>query len=664
MTSPIVYAFHSQSFPATEQLSRIEGLEAHVIHVPGDLDPYARTGTPGIVLIDAVLAEVGEPDGWGLHYPGILISITEEDAGDGDFLVPRGWPRSFTLNMLRAAVREIGLRQGEHSVRGELAQERDKSNQLTHIGIALSAQTDINQLLTMILSEGRKFACCDAASLFLIDHETNGSPEMVFKLTQNDSISFPFEEKRMPLDTSSISGFVAVSGESLNIEDVYELEADSQVIFNRSFDEAMSYRTRSMLTIPMKNHRQEVIGVLQFLNRKKQRETVLDSTETTLRETLPFGKRLQYLLEGLASQAAVAIENSLLISRINNLFEGFVKAAVHAIEQRDPTTSGHSFRVADFTTNLARALPRSSSRYREARFSDDELREIRYASLLHDFGKVGVREPVLVKANKLPERGLDVIRQRFSIYKEQLRRGDLERRLDFVMRHGARAYEENRPRMDEEIEAELKRFSDFCEDIVQANTPTILPEGRFNHLEQIRDLPAFEVEGEHIRLLTEREFMALSVRKGSLTPEERREIESHVTHTFNFLELIPWTPGLKKVPSIAHAHHEKLDGSGYPLGLNAESIPLPSKMMTIADIYDALTASDRPYKRAVPLERALGILEAEAKSGFLDSDLVEVFIEARIHETSDWVDGYQWRYEGFDDNFFHRNVCDYDLEPS
>lgn len=616
----------------------------------------------GILLLDEGLAAVGNEKQWAEHFEGRLMVIAEEGQADGQFLVPRGWPGNYTRKALQAAIREARLLQNRHYLMAELHNERDKSLQLTNIGTALSAQTDINHLLTMILREGRNLACCDAGSLYLIDREDENQAEMIFKLTQCDSLSFPFEEKRMPMNEESISGVVALTGKSLNIADVYLLPQGTSYGFNSYFDESRGYRSRSMLTLPMKNRHQEVIGVLQFINRKTSQDIKLTSTQAALDHTIPFDTNLEGLLKALASQAAVAIENSLLISRINHLFEGFVNASVTAIEQRDPTTSGHSFRVAELTTNLALSLPRSGCPlYGNAKLRDEEIRELRYASLLHDFGKVGVRERVLVKEKKLPKNGLELIWHRFAIYQEQLRRSDRDRRLEYILKHGREAYAKMAPEFNLRLEDDLSRFTDFYKSIEQANNPTILPEGHFSHLEQILELPRFESEGRPLSLLTETEFLALSVRKGSLTPLERKEIESHVVHTFDFLERIPWTPGLRNVPAIAGAHHEKLDGSGYPHRLNADQIPLPSKMMTISDIYDALTASDRPYKKAMPTDRALSILEDEAGKGLLDKNLVHIFIEADIYKESTYTVKDNWKYPGFDERFFRRNVCDYDL---
>jgi HD-GYP domain-containing protein (c-di-GMP phosphodiesterase class II) len=372
----------------------------------------------------------------------------------------------------------------------------------------------------------------------------------------------------------------------------------------------------------MRDHRDKVVGVLQFINR-------LDPTEN---EPVPFGEELVELLRAVASQAAVSIQKNLLIHDVNRLFESFVQASVKTIEQRDPSTSGHSFRVADTTVALLETLPVSGlSRFKDLSFDEQHLREVRYAALLHDFGKVGVREDVLLKANKLTDDRLELIQYRIELQKERLRRRAVERELD-LLHHQVVDIEVARRRVQRDLADELSVLSDYEEMVIRANRPTVLEEGVAAELREIRDYAYRELDGTLNGLITDSDLLALSVRKGSLTPDERREIQSHVTHTRDFLAVLPWPPELAGVPEIAGAHHEKLDGSGYPDGLLGEQIPLASRVMAVCDIYDALTAMDRPYKKAMPVERALAILEDEANQGLLDTDMVSVFIESRIYQ--------------------------------
>ncbi len=237
----------------------------------------------------------------------------------------------------------------------------------------------------------------------------------------------------------------------------------------------------------------------------------------------------------------------------------------------------------------------------------------------------------------------------------------MEHRLDFLLRNGKSDYVNRLADFEQELEQELARFRLYYQTIAQANEPSILPEDVFPHLQEIRALAPFSIEGRELTLLTDEEFLALSVQKGSLTDSERLEIQSHVKHTFKFLSTIPWTSELKRVPGFALAHHEKLNGSGYPHGWTCEQIPLESKIMTVSDIFDALTASDRPYKRAVSREKALDILLTEAKRELLDPDLVKIFIEAKIFKKTKEPPPANIVYGGFAEDVFKRSVCDFEM---
>ncbi len=314
------------------------------------------------------------------------------------------------------------------------------------------------------------------------------------------------------------------------------------------------------------------------------------------------------------------------------LFEGFVRASVVAIEARDPTTAGHSGRVARLCVGLADILPRAGStagRWKDHALNPTERQELRYAALLHDFGKVGVRENVLVKANKLEPGELETLRARFEtiFVQEELR---IEREKVSLLLSGAHDVRDRLALLDGELETRKRDLSGMLEFILGCNRPTILPEGSFDRLGDIAKQAYRSPFGGERPFLSNDEIIKLSVRKGSLTETERREIESHVSHTYRFLSQIPWTRSLKRVPDIAYGHHEKLTGKGYPRALGEPDIPVQTRMMTISDIYDALTASDRPYKRAVPKDKAFDILRDEAKRGDVDSDLLQVFIEADI----------------------------------
>jgi hypothetical protein len=271
-------------------------------------------------------------------------------------------------------------------------------------------------------------------------------------------------------------------------------------------------------------------------------------------------------------------------------------------------------------------------KYRDVKFSKDQLRELRFAGLLHDFGKVGVREHVLVKQKKLYPRDLDVIRHRFAYL---LQAADLQferERANYLSTYGVEAVEEATMRLNQIRQQRREELQRFLDSIVRANEPSVLPEGTFDELRQINQRSYIDFDGVEKPLLRDDELRFLMIRKGNLDDQERREIESHVTHTYRFLEQIPWTRELRGIPEIAYGHHEKLNGLGYPRRVAGDAIPIQTRMMTISDIFDALTATDRPYKRAVPAVRALDILAMEARDGMLDRDLLDAFIQARVYE--------------------------------
>ncbi len=437
----------------------------------------------------------------------------------------------------------------------------------------------------------------------------------------------------MEINEHSVAGYVALTGEIVNIEDAYHLPADVPYSINRKFDEDSGYRTKSVLAVPIRNQKEKIIAVLQLINAKRDGQARLDSAAAVEDQVIAYTARQQEIVLSLAGQAAVALENSQLYDSIQRLFEGFVRAAVTAIETRDPATSGHSFRVANLTVALAEAVDRADSGfYKNIRFSRDQMREIRYASLLHDFGKVGVREEVLVKAKKLYPAQMEVIRQRFGLMRRTLENETLRSKMQYLLEKGREEFLAAQNQFDGKLNERLREIDEYAEAIIWANEPTVLPEGNFDLLLQIARLHYEDLEGKKRPLLTPDEVQMLSIRKGSLDEEERLQIESHVLHTVSFLQQIPWTTELRGIPEIARGHHEKLNGTGYPYRLSAPEIPLQTRMMTIADIFDALAAADRPYKKAVSVESALEILELSVNDGELDAGLFDIFRSARIFD--------------------------------
>jgi HD-GYP domain-containing protein (c-di-GMP phosphodiesterase class II) len=589
----------------------------------------------------------------------VLVAVA--DAADGDDVLRRlpfvddvllrpVTPARLRLKLERA-VEAIHSRRVIRQLENALDRKGDELSELNKIGVALSAERDIDKLLELILQKSREITGADAGSLYLVERgkEPEGSHDdlLRFKLTQNDSVVVPFEEFTMPLDESSIAGYAALTGRPVNVADAYRPPEGSPFRISRSFDEKSGYRCKSMLVVPMRDHQDAVIGVVQLINKKRDRGAVLKPLSLVEEQVIPFTSVDEDLTSSLASQAAVAFENAKLLQDIRDLFNSFVHAAVTAIEKRDPTTSGHSERVAVLTVGLAEKVDAvSSGPLASVRLTRDELQELRYAALLHDFGKVAVQEKYLRKGKKLYATQMIAIRQRFAYILRSIEADHLRARLQ--------AFESGRAGADHlaAIDAEYARRRADAERVLQvvltANEPRVVEEGSFRavmNLPAREPFPDYQAEEQFPveawaegPFLTADEVEVLSIRKGSLSDTERREIEAHVSHTYEFLQNMPWTGELRRIPEIAWAHHEKLDGSGYPRGLTAPDIPMQSRMMTIADIYDALVAWDRPYKKSVSPERARDILGEEAEEGKLDKDLLRVFLEAKVYDVPEFKD--------------------------
>jgi HD-GYP domain-containing protein (c-di-GMP phosphodiesterase class II) len=540
-------------------------------------------------------------------------------------LLPRGIGRSILAHAIANAFADLDTAAEVRRLGHELAE-------LNTIGIRLSAERRPDTLLELILRKAREITESDAGSLYLVEEDREGERHLFFALAQNESVDLPFRAATLPLDNASIAGHVAFTGKTVNLEDAYCLPPGSPFHINRAFDEQTGYRTKSMLVVPMRTPPGETIGVLQLINCKPGVPGRLTGRADVERHVRPFGPRSEALAESLVSQAAVAVDNNRLYQSIRRLFEGFVSASVTAIESRDPTTSGHSFRVAELSVGLADAVTRCArGPYAATRFSPDEVRELRYAALLHDFGKVGVREHVLLKAKKLYPAELERIRQRMALAKRGLELRCARGKLEVLLQRGHAGYREEAAGLDAELVTRLAEVDTALERIVLANEPAVLPQEGVAQIEELARQVIEDPEAGPLTLLTAEEARALAIPRGSLTEQEVREIRSHVVHTWDFLAQIPWTREFRRIPEIARAHHEKLNGSGYPHGLTGEQIPVQSRIMTIADIFDALTAGDRPYKRAVPVEQALAILEEERRAGELDGELVDLFVNARIY---------------------------------
>lgn len=618
--------------------------------------PETKWTFPAVILLDAVPSHLAllhrlipKNDSWGAvcfipdrppqNEPAVPSGSAELDRllRNRHILawLPRQAPRIILEATLARAFEDLRTQEKGRRTQLDLKRAARDLETLNRIGIALSTERSLDALLELILTKSREITGADAGSIYLVEEgpakeNGGGSRHLAFRLAENDSREVSFEQYSLPIDEKSLAGYAALTGAILNLPDAYRLPAGPQL--NRGFDQRLNYRTRSVLVVPIKNQRGEVSSVLQLINAKRRPEAVLDSPEAVRREVTPFSARSRDLAASLASQAGVAVENSKLYRDIQRLFEGFVKAAITAIESRDPTTFGHSERVARLTVGLAECVDRSrSGPYAGVRFSGQDLEELRYASLLHDFGKVGVREHVLVKAKKLYAAQLEAIRQRFCYACQTAELVNNRRKVEYLLRHGNRNFIPAFSQFDADCQREADRLAEFLDFVIRANEPSASPPDAARKLSRIASVSISDGGGEPVPLLTAEEAHLLSIPRGSLDPEERAEIESHVLHSFRFLSQIPWTRELEHIPEIVKAHHERLDGSGYPFHATAEQIPVQARMIAISDIYDALTARDRPYKQAVPAERALDIMNGEVKSNLLDPALFQIFVEGEVY---------------------------------
>ncbi|PRP91962.1 Cyclic di-GMP phosphodiesterase response regulator RpfG [Enhygromyxa salina] len=543
----------------------------------------------------------------------------------------------------------------DHAIRAGIGAARQRRraelvDKLLDVGAALVAERDPSVLLELILGEARRITGADAGSIYVVEAPSReeGDSEnsaraarpskLRFRFAENASLpDARFDEFVVAINEGSVVGACVLGGEPITLRDCYGEDIEDRSCngrsfpHDRSFDERLGYQTRSMLTVPMLPPDGDALGAIQLINARVNPHDTrpLRSDEDFNRRVVPFDADAERLCRALAAQGAVALENARLYEEIEALFEGFVRASVKAIEQRDPTTSGHSERVAALTIGLAEVVDRADDGpLAQVWFDRESLRELEYAALLHDFGKVGVREDVLIKAKKLYPGQRARVMSRFDHMRTAMRLHLLQSRL----RGG--------PGREAETDAEFQaRLAEILTDIDElqalveaANEPSILTEDCSAGIRALERRSFADGDAREIRLLEPGDVESLLISRGSLTEAERKEIQSHVVHTFHFLEQIPWGRKLMRVPDIAGKHHEYLDGTGYPNGITAEEIPIQTRMMTIADIFDALTAADRPYKRAVPIERALAILEAEVAGGKLDRDLFEAFVGGRVYE--------------------------------
>lgn len=559
----------------------------------------------------------------GTGNPGLVDRIKKETGLNAFFCLAKNSPPFYFSQALSGYLDYLKQYEREKHYRKGFERQEKLNREFLKVGIALSAERNNSKLLDYIMAKTREITKADAGSLYLLDPDKkNNTVSMIFKIAHNDSNPTDFSEFRMPVQKKSIAGYVAITGEVVKFDDAYSIPESAEYSFNKSFDESTGYRTKSMLTVPMKNHKDRIIGVIQLINKKKERSVMLKDSDIVDKNVIPFSRDDEEIVLALSSLAAVSLDNNQLYHEIEELFECLVKASAKAIEQRDPATSGHSSRVALYTVALAEAVSGDEEVYKGITFTEEHLKGLRYACLLHDFGKVGVRENVLVKAKKLYPGMLEQIISRLDIICANIRINSLEQILS--LDPSDPDYQSKTVEIRNYEKQELARIERYREAVIQSNETSVLDSDPGVILEEIR-------HDKRHSYITDSEYEYLSIKRGSLTQKEREEIMSHASHTYDFLKNIPWPENMEWIPETAKWHHEALDGSGYPDGMKGDELPLESRLMAVADIFDALTASDRPYKKSVPVEKALKILGEEAARGKLDRDAVALFIKNRIY---------------------------------
>ena len=512
---------------------------------------------------------------------------------------------------------------------------------ITSVDFSISRERNITSLLRHILITFLKLTNSDSGSIAIIENnqvltdadieyikQGNQLPNKKLYYVLSHSFSKPInlESLKILVNNKSISGYAILTGKPLIVNDAYNLPPELPFSFNPEVDRKMGYQTRSIMVVPMKNYKGHILGVVTLVNRKKHYSIKLDFTKDVSEYVYPYDDNLASLAEYLAYQAGIAIENLYLIHKMEKMFEGFIRASIQTIDRRDPSTSGHSERVAALSYNLALAVNETTTGpYAKLRFSQTELEEIKYAALLHDFGKILVPEHILQKSTRLPIPHFQALIEKLTILKLKI--------ISSILADTNLPLDE----LQSQIIDKVSWLYEVNTRLLEINQPIPLSDEDINFVNNLANIKIPDLFDNERSLLNEYELEALTIRKGTLTQKERKIVEQHVTYSYEFLKQVPWPEGFENVPEYAYAHHEKLDGSGYPRGLKGDEIPIQSRIIAIADFFDALAATDRPYKKAVPIPKILDILKKEGENNKLDKELVRIFIDEKVYATYDKV---------------------------
>ncbi|MEE2659460.1 MAG: HD domain-containing phosphohydrolase [Candidatus Latescibacterota bacterium] len=484
----------------------------------------------------------------------------------------------------------------------------DLLRRLNEIGAALSLERDLHALLDRILLEARRFTYADAGTLYLVQGES-----LIFEITQNDTelSDGDFDKAKMPpvpLNEDSASGYAAVTGDTLNIDDVYS--GETQFEGPKQYDALTGYHTQSMMVVPMRDHEDQIIGVLQLLNSKNPETGKITA----------FNRKEEGLVKSLASQAAVSINNVRLIEDTERLFESFVQVMATAIDERSPYTGGHIRRVAEMTMAVAQAVNEcEEGPLADVYFDEEEMAELRIAAWMHDIGKITTPEWVVDKPTKLTTivDRMAAVRTRFQWMRSQVEVERLEKRLEGRAKGDESDFDRRQQEIDDDL-AFLKRINLPGESMEEVD------------LKRLKEIASKRYLAD-VEPLTEDEVLNLSITRGTLTDAERQKINDHAEMSIRMLEQIPFTRKLSKVPAIAGAHHEWLNGKGYPRGLKGDEISLQARILALVDILESISADDRPY-RAKPMtkEAILRILQKEVEVGHLDAEVHSLFLRCEL----------------------------------